>query len=141
MLGFVKMSALSAVLSFVLVTAYNHGTSSAAVPPAGKLFQDRIAPDSDAVSTATIGFAGLTAATAFQDVSAESKGDRLPSTTAVPAGGDCARQPWPYVALNCMSRDDGRPKPGRVRVITVETRDGPNTSVLQWSPQTEIARR
>jgi hypothetical protein len=54
---------------------------------------------------------------------------------------NCADQEWPYVSADCLSREDGRPKPSRVRVITIERREGLNVSILQRAPQTEIAHR
>jgi hypothetical protein len=101
MLGFLKMSALSAVLSFVSVTAYNQSVAAGPSKSAG------------------------------------TKGDRL--VAGVPT--NCADQEWPYIAADCLTRDDGRAKPGHVRVITIERREGANTSVLQRVPQTTIAQR
>jgi hypothetical protein len=135
MLGFVKMSVLSAVLSFGVVTAYNHAGAAAQAPVPAKPFQDRlpaqVGPAAEQVRLSPTPVALAPAA------AKAGKGDRLP----VAADGNCASQTWPTVSLACLSRDDGLPKPSRVRIITVETRDEPNTSVLVRMPHTDVARR
>jgi hypothetical protein len=130
MFGFVKMSALSAVLSFGVVTAYNH---EPAVDRTGgaKLYQDRAPVGAEAVATTGSVSRGLEPRPVL---TGGHKGSRL-------ALAPCESQTWPYVAQACLSRTDGREIPGRVRVITVEMREGSNTSVLQRIPQTDIARR
>jgi hypothetical protein len=135
MLGFLKMSALSAVLSFVSVTAYNQSVAAGPSAPSGKTFSDRILPDG--ATTAALGTRVDQAAVTVQVKSAGTKGDRL--VAGVPT--NCADQEWPYIAADCLTRDDGRAKPGHVRVITIERREGANTSVLQRVPQTTIAQR
>ncbi len=133
MLGFVKMSALSAVLSFGVVTAYNHEPSMDGMS-GDKLYQDRIPAGSDGeLSTSSINVVPEHASVR----TGGRKGDRL----AVSSPNPCVTQTWPYVARGCLTRTDGRETPSRVRMITVETREGPNTSVLQRMPQTDIARR
>ena len=124
MRGFVKMSALSAVLSFTLVTAYNQAWSSPTPPASAAKLQDRLSD-----------VAGPAAAIAAAPARTEgTKGDRLP------VAGSCADQTWPYIASGCLSAaSDGQPK--RVRMITVETRDGANTSVLSRVPQADVASR
>jgi hypothetical protein len=133
MLGFVKMSALSAVLSFGVVTAYNQ-MPVAAEPGQGKLYQDRVVPEAESeLSTGSIG--GMPPSN--EAVTGGRKADRL-----MPGAPDgCHQQAWPYVAPSCLSRSDGRASPSRVRMITVESRAGANTSVLTRMPQTDIARR
>jgi hypothetical protein len=130
MLGFVKMSALSAVLSFGVVTAYNHEPTVDRTSGA-KLYQDRAPVDAEDVATTSSVSRGSESRSAL---TGGRKGDRL-------ALAPCSAQAWPYVAQACLSRTDGRDMPGRVRVITVEMREGPNTSVLQRMPQTDVARR
>jgi hypothetical protein len=137
MLGFVKMSVLSAILSFATVTAYNHAVSPAEALPTGKTYQDRIPADSDISTTGSVQSLRKPVEAPSATEAAQGKGDRHPSAGA----GDCAQQAWPNVALACMSRDDGYSKPNRVRVITVESRGGPNTSVLERVSQTDLARR
>ena len=135
MLGLMKMSALSAVLSFVGVTAYNQSVSAGPSAPSEKAFTDRILPDG-AVSASLATPVGRTSAPS-RVTAAGGKGDRL--VAVVPT--NCVDQEWPYIAADCLTRDDGRAKPGHVRVITIERREGENTSVLQRVPQTTMAQR
>ena len=130
MRGFVKMSALSAFLSFTLVTAYNQAWSSQPDAAGGKLYQDRLTDESPAPTAAR-----TTVATPLQPVSAGRKGDRLP------ARGGCADQTWPYISAACLTPETGGAKPRTVRVVTVEERPGANTSVLVRIPQADIASR
>jgi hypothetical protein len=133
MLGFVKMSALSAVLSFGVVTAYNQ-MPALGEPGQGKLYQDRVAPEAESeLSTGSIGGA----LSEREVVTGGRKADRL----APGSREGCDEQAWPYVSPSCLSRSDGRSSPSRVRTITVESRAGVNTSVLTRMPQTDIARR
>ena len=103
MLGFVKMSALSAVLSFGVVTAYNQ-MPVAAEPGQGKLYQDRVVPEAESeLSTGSIG--GILPSN--EVVTGGRKADRL-----MPGAPDgCHQQAWPYVAPSCLSRSDGRASP------------------------------
>jgi hypothetical protein len=135
MLGLLKMSALSAVLSFVAVTAYNQSVAAGPSAVSQKVFTDRILPDG-ALSASLAAPAGTISVPSRVTV-AGPKGDRL--VAVVPT--NCADQEWPYIAADCLSRDDGRVKPGHVRVITIERREGENTSVLQRVPQTTVAQR
>jgi hypothetical protein len=130
MRGFLKMSALSAVLSFTLVTAYNQAWSSQPDATGAKLFQDRLAGE----GTADVRIPTSVAAQ-LPSVSAGRKGDRLPSRTG------CADQTWPYLSPACLTAESGGAKPRAVRVITVETRQGTNTSVLARVPHADIASR
>jgi hypothetical protein len=136
MLGLIKMSALSAVLSFGVVTAYGGSVPPQGEPVSGKAFHDRIAPDGG--TQAQVRFGSARSAAPVQAAAGRGvKGDRLAGVTSTA----CAGQEWPYIDAECLSRDDGRPKPARVRIVTIELRDGTNTSVLQRGPQTEMANR
>jgi|SRR5215212_5888383 hypothetical protein len=130
MRGFLKMCGLSAVLSFTLVTAYNQAWSSQPDAAGGKLFQDRLAAEGAAGARAP-----AIVAAPLPSVSAGRKGDRLPSRNG------CADQTWPYLSPACLTAETGGAKPRAVRVITVETRQGTNTSVLARVPQSDIASR
>jgi hypothetical protein len=137
MLGFVKMSALSAFLSFGVVTAYEHSAgprdeAKAVGLSEAKLFYDRIAPEGE-IASSTLGRRQTPAGA----VTTVGKGDRLAS----PAAKGCGEQTWPHVAPDCMTRADGLPYPGRIRVVTVGTREGSNTTVLRRLPQTDVASR
>src|SRR5688500_5706050 len=109
MRGFLKMTALSAVLSFTLVTAYNEALSSQP-DPGGKIYQDRLSTHDEAAPRAS----SPVVAAASPTVTSARKGDRLAPGTA------CGEQTWPYIAPSCMtaSRNGATLKP--VRVITIE---------------------
>jgi hypothetical protein len=131
MRGFLKMSALSAVLSFALVTAYNQAWSSQPSPAQGKLYQDRLPAAGPASSEEPRTAAVPTA----PSVSAGRKGDRLSHI------GPCADQTWPYIPPACQSAASDETSPKAVRVITIESREGANTSVLVRVPQADVASR
>jgi hypothetical protein len=129
MRGLLKMSALSAVLSFTVVTAYNHAWSSQVEPGQRKIYQERLSTDAawaqDARPAAPVALPWI--ATAL-------KGDRLA------AHPNCVDQTWPHIAPACLAASAGSQEK-RVRMITIETREGENTSVLVRVPQAEIASR
>lgn len=130
MRGFLKMSALSAVLSFTLVTAYNQAWSSQPDPARGKLYQDRLSAVEPDLHHAIRPVASATSTPA----TAGRKGDRLVQE------GPCADQTWPYIASACLS--GGRSGVAKaVRTITIEAREGVNTSVLVRVPQADFASR
>src|SRR4051794_30856040 len=133
MLGLVKMSALSAVLSFGVVQAYDRAASPLDGAPSGKAFHDRIEPGSDLAERAVL---ADRVATPSPNTSRQGKGDRI---AVVPT--NCADEEWPYISAECLSRDDGHNKPGRVRMITIEHREGANVSVLQRVLPSAVANR
>jgi hypothetical protein len=122
MFGFVKMAALSAVLSYGVVAAYGSTPAAGDVAPA-KLYKDRILPAGEAapleVTVLTTGSLG-----AAKRVSPAGKGDRIEPKP------ECATQTWPYISAACARRADGSVQPKAVRVITIESRVGANTSML-----------
>jgi hypothetical protein len=124
MLGFIKMSGLSAVLSFVLVTGYGHVAAPAAPAGSAKAYQQRLGEASPAPHA---GAAVLVSGR---------KGDRL---EGAPDG--CAGQTWPYLGAACIQAADGAEKREHVRFVTVESREGVNVSVLRRVPQTDVALR
>jgi hypothetical protein len=132
MLGFIKMSALSAVLSFGVVTAIDHNWSKADAGST-KIYTDRVAADPLPAPTAA---RLLGQAVPAVTVERAGKGNRLADV----APPNCQGQSWPYVSAECLSRDDGRPKPSRVRMITIEQREG-TVSILQRVRDVEVATR
>ena len=83
MRGFLKMSALSAVLSFTLVTAYNQAWSSQPSPAQGKLYQDRL----PAAEPASFQESRPKPSPATPSVTGGRKGDRLSHGSAGPPAG------------------------------------------------------
>jgi hypothetical protein len=135
MLGFIKMSVLSAVLSFGVVTAIDYDWSNAnADAGSTKIYTDRVA----AASLPPLPAAVRPARPAMPALSVErsGKGDRAADV----APTNCQEQSWPHVSAECLSRDDGRPRPSRVRVITIEQREGA-VSILQRVRDVEVAHR
>ena len=130
---FLKMSALSALLSIPAVAVYDQAWSSPSPMPSAKVYQDRLPGGSPVATAAHASSIDTTAASPV--ATGLKKSDRL-------AGGrDCAGETWPYIAPACLKDADDAAKSKRVRVITVETRVGPNTSVLSRTSQTDIASR
>ena len=132
MFGFVKMAALSAVLSYGVVTAYGP-LPAPGDAPSGKPYQDRVQPAGDAASLQAAAL--TTGSVAAERVSPAGKGDRLAPAPA------CADQTWPYISADCARRRDGAVQPRPVRVITIESRVGANTSVLARMPQAGVVQR
>jgi hypothetical protein len=128
MFGFVKMAALSAVLSYGVVNAY--GPVTAAEPASSKVFHDRVLP-SDEVAGRAMPAVQTTGTASRAPIGA--KEDRL--VKAAP----CETQAWPHRTEDCLTRADGAPK--RVRVITIESREEANVSVLARVRQADFAQR
>ena len=133
MFGFVKMAALSAVLSYGVVTAYGPTPAAGDVAPA-KLYKDRILPAGEAApleaAVLTTGSVG-----AAERVSPAGKGDRLGTKP------DCSAQTWPYISAACARRTEGSAQPKSVRVITIESRIGANTSMLTRVSHDAVVQR
>jgi hypothetical protein len=130
MRGLLKMSALSAVLSFTLVTAYNQAWSSQVEPGQRKIYQERLS-----AGEASAQDARPSSPVALPSISTAVKGDRLA------AHANCVDQTWPYIASTCLAASTAGSQEKRVRMITIEAREGENTSVLVRVPQAEIASR
>jgi hypothetical protein len=133
MLGFIKLGALGAALSFSVVAAIDHEW-----PDAGsrtkKIYTDRVAPAS---ADPLPGSAQATwRAGPVVTVERAGKADRIADI----APADCRGQSWPYLAAECLTRDDGRPRPSRIRMITIEQRQGA-VSILQRVRDVEVAHR
>jgi hypothetical protein len=134
MLGLVKMSALSAILSVGVVATYSDDTVPVDTASTGKLYHDRVLPEGE--EPLTVGsIAAVTSASPVVDRSR--KGDRL--TGATPDG--CSARGGASAAVACVSGSKDRQPSRRSRVITVETRDVPDVSVLWRVTATDIAQR
>jgi hypothetical protein len=131
MLSNIKIAAVSAVLSGLIVGICDGDarTSPAASP---KTFVDRV-PETAIETGAGNGLMSGEARRPFQ--SAGIKGDRTPVGAST-----CNNAAWPYIPEDCLHLTGLGPRAG-VRVITVETREGENTSILMRMPQTTVATR
>jgi hypothetical protein len=140
MLGFVKLAAISAVLSYGVVNAFA-SAEVPAEPTTAKLFQDRIVPRDEAAAPRLIPAVQVVDETTGSiatrsDGQGNRKGDRLAERTS---GTGCEAQAWPYVSPDCI-RGQNASAPKRVRVITIESRPGPNVSVLSRTGETVTKR-
>jgi len=135
MVQWIKIAGLSAVLAASAVTAF--GDTGRAATASGKVFHDRLPSSSDIPvlqpDTRSLGAAPVASARGMTS----GKGDRVIAR----ANADCAAQAWPYVAAQCLTPVGEVRAPRPVRTITVETREGANTSVLVRLPQTTVAAR
>ena len=116
MFGMIKIAGLSAVLSAGLVSAYNPAPAAD-----GKLYQDRVAQSEEVV-------APLVRTAAYS-----------PDERGRGASAGCSAQAWPNIAPECLRGTEGAPVRA-VRTITIERRDGENTSTLVRLPA-DAARR
>jgi hypothetical protein len=133
MLSNLKIAAVSAVLSGLIVGIWDGDarTSPAASP---KTFVDRV-PETAIETGAGNGLMSGEVRRPFQTVGI--KGDRITSVKT----SDCSNAAWPYIPGDCLHLTGlAGPRAG-VRVITVETREGENTSILMRMPQTTVATR
>lgn len=135
MFELLKIVGVSAVLSAGFVTA-SEIPGQPDREPSAKIYTDRV-PEGDAVPSRALRITYV-AATPEEgpQVSNEAKGDLLRN-----APQRCASQTWPNIAPECLGAPDGTAHRGNVRMITVEQRDGANTSVLMRVPVSEVAQR
>ncbi len=137
MFELMKIVGVSAVLSagFVTMTEIQAQPEQAA---GGKIYTDRVLQDEAVPAKAW----RVTYAAGNSQGGQEFRGSTGTKADLLKARhGACEAQAWPNVAPECLQAADGTPARGRVRMITVEQRDGSNTSVLMRVPASEIARR
>jgi hypothetical protein len=136
MFELMKIVGVSAVLSAGFVTASEMQAQPGRELASGKIYTDRV-PQGDAVPARAlrITYTGSQGESRGAQASAGGKGDLLRK-----AQGTCASQAWPNVARECLEAANGTPARS-VRMITVEQREGANTSVLMRVPSPEIAQR
>jgi hypothetical protein len=124
-----KIAAVSAVLSGVIVGIWDGDARSSP-----KTIVDRV-PETATEPGAANGLISGEVRRPFQSVGI--KGDRITSVKT----SDCSNAAWPYIPHDCLHLTGlAGPRTG-VRVITVETREGENTSILVRMPQTTVATR
>jgi hypothetical protein len=129
MLSTFKIAALSAVLSGLVVGVWDARTPAAT---STKTFVDRVPQTTIEGGAAAV----LTAEQHRPDQSVGKKGDRT-----APGTSTCGDAAWPYIPQECLQLTAAAgPRPS-ARMITVETRQGENTSILMRLPQTTVAAR
>lgn len=139
MLELMKIVGLSAALSAGFVTASEMNEPADREPVSAKIYTDRV-PQGEAVPARVLKItyaAGGPEEAKGPQTSTKTKGDLLrPGPQR-----NCASQAWPNIAPECLGAADGTPFRGPVRMITVEQREGANTSVLVRVPAAEVAQR
>ena len=136
MFELMKIVGVSAVLSAGLVTASEMQPPPAAAAPDGKIYLDRLPEEEPSrVRLASASYASLDREEAPQ-TARDGKGDALGKA---PQAG-CASQAWPHIAPECLGGAQGGAVRSGVRMITVEQRQGANTSVLVRVPAFDLAR-
>ncbi|HEX8165377.1 MAG TPA: hypothetical protein VF601_06255 [Beijerinckiaceae bacterium] len=135
MIASFKMIGLVSALSAGVVTAYDLPAPSAA--PAGKTFYDRVLPSDEIEAPKTVAYAlSIPETTGSVKAAAQSgKGDQLRTDPA------CSAQTWPNISRECLVAEDGTPIRKPARTITIEKREGANTSTLVRVPSTGVASR
>src|SRR5215207_2577466 len=116
MLGILKLAAVSAVLSAGLVAADGISAAREIGPVPAKTYTDRVPASGVLAEPVQVAYAG---------VATTGKGD---SQREKPAKS-CEAQTWPNIARHCIASSDAEPRK-LIRTITIESRDGANTSVL-----------
>ena len=134
MMQWIKIAGLSAILAAGVVTAF--GDTGQAAPAPGKLFHDRLLAFSDMPEVRPETRSRVVAPALSNRSVASGKGDSLTASKA-----DCAAQAWPYISAACLTPVGEARAPRPVRTITVETREGANTSVLVRVSQPTLAAR
>ena len=138
MIASFKMIGLASALSAGVVTAYDLPRQSP--EPAGKTYYDRILPADETEAPRTVVALSVPETTGSVKASPEpGKGDRL----AAPKVQDpaCSAQTWPNISRDCLVAEDGTPIRKPARTITIEKREGANTSTLVRVPSTGVASR
>jgi hypothetical protein len=136
MFELMKIVGVSAVLSAGFVTASEMQAQPDRETVSSKVYTDRL-PQVDAMPARVwrINYSGSQHESPSQ-TTAGTKGDLLKAPQ-----GACASQAWPHIAPECLQSASGSPVRSGVRMITVEQREGANTSVLVRVPAPEVAQR
>jgi hypothetical protein len=137
MFELMKIVGVSAVLSAGVVTASEMRGQPASEPVSGKIYTDRV-PVGDAAPSRTLRIAYASRDEGQEPrMSAGTKSDLLRKATQ----GACESQAWPHITPECLESANGTPVRTSVRLITVEQREGANTSVLVRVPSPALAQR
>ncbi len=135
MFELLKIAGVSAVLSAGLVTASEIQPQPAAEPTGGKVYIDRVPEEGTARLSRAAYAAGPRDGDYGTQTLRDGKGDPLGKTPQ----GSCGSQSWPHITPECLTGTEGGPARGSVRMITVEQRQGANTSVLVRVPASNLA--
>lgn len=125
MFELIKIVGMSAVLSAGLVTASEMQPPTAAEPIAGKVYGDRV-PEGEPMRVSR---AAYTSGQGDEDGGGRTVRDGKGDAFGQPRPDACAAQAWPHLAPECLGASDGSVR-RVVRTVTVEQREGVNTSLL-----------
>ena len=123
-----KIAAVSAILAIGVASALEAAPKASLASPSPKLYQDRVAPDAPAdrpARAAAIRLADASGAGLGPVLDRGAKGD-----LAGRVSDGCAAQTWPHVSGDCVRGTDGAPVRKAVRTISLEVREGGNSSVI-----------
>jgi hypothetical protein len=137
MFELMKIVGVSAVLSAGFVTASE--IQPVPAPTSGKLYSDRV-PQGDAVPARALRISYAAGGLTDREEPQASNGLKGDLLGKAPRNA-CASQAWPNVTPECLEAATGTPVRSSVRMITVEQREGANTSVLVRIPAAEVAQR
>jgi hypothetical protein len=133
-----KMIGLASALSAGVVTAYDLPQLRDNAAPAGKTFYDRVLPSEEIQAPVRLAYAASLPETtgSVKEVRQDGKGDQLKSLDTT-----CSSQTWPNISRDCLVAESGATIRKPVRTVTIEKREGANTSVLVRVPATGVASR
>jgi hypothetical protein len=122
MLASLKAIGVTAAISAGVVTAYDHPAMRFTEAPAGKTFYERILPSEPTAAPGALAYA----APAAGEVK-EGKSDSLRLFD-----DSCGR--WPNLSRDCIVSTTGSTVRVPTRTITIERREGENTTILVRLP-------
>ena len=129
MFELIKIVGMSAVLSAGLVTASEMQPAPAPEPTAGKIYSDRV-PEGEPMRVSR---AAYTSGQRDENGGVLTLRDGKGDASGQALRDACAAQAWPHLSPECVGASDGSVR-GVVRTITVEQREGANTSLLVRVP-------
>ena len=132
MFGTFKMITVTAALAAGVVTAYDMPQVRAGGETQTKTYYDRVLPSEPTPAK----HARVADPDQTGSIKSGVKADVL--RAADPA---CATQAWPNISRECLAAENGGQLRKPARTITIEKREGQNTSVLVRVPAAEIATR
>ncbi len=133
MLYSIRIAGISAILAAGVVA---FGEAGSAATTSRKIFTDRLSESADAG-----GRAATTDRLAVVVAGSPSGAAGVKSSRLTPAASKCRLEAWPYVSGECIASGEGTNASRPVRMITLEKRDAPATSVLVRVPQVTVAAR
>jgi hypothetical protein len=137
MIASFKIISLASALSAGIVTAYDLPQVRDSAAPMGKTYYDRVLPSEPVEGSRAVTVAATMPETTGSVAGATQSGksDQLRTDPT------CASQTWPNISRDCLVAENGTPVRKAARTITIEKREGANTSILVRVPTTGVASR